>query len=97
MSAPYAVKCDECKTTIRTTMSERESFAGGRCEKCKALDTPIRTDAACQPEPIAAASTTASAAAYVVYRVATLQRYNEDRAWVAASRRARNAWLAENP
>jgi hypothetical protein len=34
VSATYAVKCDECKATIRMTMSERESFAGGRCLGC---------------------------------------------------------------
>lgn len=32
----YAVKCDECKTTIRETDNVRESAAGGRCDDCQA-------------------------------------------------------------
>lgn len=34
MSA-YAVKCDDCKRTIRLTDSIRESYEGGRCEGCR--------------------------------------------------------------
>lgn len=36
--ATYDVRCDECKTTIRTTTDERESYAGGTCEACKAKE-----------------------------------------------------------
>ena len=32
----YAVKCDECKATIRQTANVVESYQGGTCEKCKA-------------------------------------------------------------
>lgn len=32
----YAVKCDECKTTVRMTTDIRESYAGTRCESCRA-------------------------------------------------------------
>ncbi len=35
-AAEYAVKCDDCKKTIRTTEEVRESYAGGRCGDCKA-------------------------------------------------------------
>lgn len=30
----YEIKCDDCKTTIGTTDSIRESAAGGRCDEC---------------------------------------------------------------
>lgn len=31
----YVVKCDDCKVTIRATDNARESYAGGRCAKCR--------------------------------------------------------------
>jgi hypothetical protein len=35
MSAPYAVKCEECKATIRMTDNVRESSEGGTCDNCR--------------------------------------------------------------
>ena len=37
MSAPYEVKCDDCKRTIRMTGSLRESAAGGVCVGCRVV------------------------------------------------------------
>lgn len=31
----YIIKCDDCKKTIRETGDVEESYAGGRCDKCK--------------------------------------------------------------
>lgn len=31
----YAVKCDDCQTTLRTTIDLGESAAGGRCQACR--------------------------------------------------------------
>ena len=33
----YAVKCDDCKQTMRYTESVLESYQGGQCEACHAL------------------------------------------------------------
>ena len=35
MTQPYAVHCDDCKTTIKLTDSLRESMEGGRCQACE--------------------------------------------------------------
>lgn len=35
----YAVKCDECKKTIRETSDVKESYAGGVCLECEAADS----------------------------------------------------------
>lgn len=31
----YAIKCDDCKATIRETTEVRESYQGGRCAACR--------------------------------------------------------------
>lgn len=35
-TAKYVIKCDDCKVTIGTTDSLRESAEGGQCAKCEA-------------------------------------------------------------
>lgn len=35
MATLYAIKCDECKQTIRETENVRESYAGGTCHACQ--------------------------------------------------------------
>lgn len=35
-SLPYAIKCDDCKATIRRTSNVQESYQGGTCDRCKA-------------------------------------------------------------
>lgn len=32
---PYAVKCPECRTTVRMTDDIRESYQGKKCDACK--------------------------------------------------------------
>jgi len=39
MTTQYAVKCDDCKATIRQTADVRESYQGGRCDSCRGITT----------------------------------------------------------
>lgn len=36
----YDVKCDDCKTVLRSNASLRDSAAGGTCDECRAARLP---------------------------------------------------------
>lgn len=37
MTTTYAVRCPECRATVRMTENLRESYQGQKCEACKVV------------------------------------------------------------
>jgi hypothetical protein len=49
--ATWAVKCDDCKTTMRRTEDVRESYAGGICDGCRDRYLVLRAEASALAPP----------------------------------------------
>lgn len=78
----YDVKCDDCKTTIRTTTKVRESYAGGRCAACglAACHPDFRKDMAA----IGAANGKSAEEVYVLWRKYSTDCRNYDQSAILA-------------